>query len=393
MRKLRLAICGIRGIPACYGGFETFAEELSSRLVARGHDVVVYGRRHVISNSFHAQRDTEYRGVDIRLLWAPQRKYLETPVHTLLCLLDLLCNPVDVVLVCNAANSPFIWLLRLFGIPVAVNVDGIERLRKKWNVLGRWWYYLGERCSVWFASRVIADAQVIRDYYFKRYRCDACVIPYGFNAGEQAIIASKLASTSFAEQAAGVPTCQELGLTPGRYLLYVSRLEPENNAHVVIEAYNSLPQHLKTMPLLIVGDAPYAKEYIAMLKRKAGKGVVFAGFRFGPRYAELQLYSYLYVQATEVGGTHPALVEAMGFANCVVANDTPENREVLGDSGLFYEKNNSTSLRLIFEQLLGEESLICNYRQRAFKRATDRYNWEIITDLYERLFCDVSSAN
>ncbi|MCB0325812.1 MAG: glycosyltransferase, partial [Bdellovibrionales bacterium] len=109
----KVALCGIRGIPACYGGFETFAEELCPRLVERGYEVVVYGRSHVISHS-----EPLYKGVELRLLPAPKHKYLETPVHTIRSFLDLWRRPVDCVLLCNAANSPFIPIARLRGIPV-----------------------------------------------------------------------------------------------------------------------------------------------------------------------------------------------------------------------------------------------------------------------------------
>ena len=384
MRQLKIAICGIRGIPACYGGFETFAEELSSRLVKRGHKVRVYGRRHVIGC-----REPFYKGVELRLLFAPQHKYLETPLHTFLCLIDLCFRRVDAVLVCNAANSPFVWLPRLAGMPVAVNVDGIERMRKKWNVLGKWWYSFGEKCSIWFASKLIADAEVIRDYYQRRYQCSSSVIPYGCIAAATDLIEAKLAALDFTGADADVAVCKDLGLTPGQYILYVSRLEPENNAHIVIEAYNSLPADMKSKPLVIVGDAPYAQDYIARIKQAAGPGVVFAGFRFGQRYAELQQFAYLYVQATEVGGTHPALVESMGFANCVLANDTPENREVLGECGIYYQKNNASSLRSQFMHLAQNPDLICSYRRLAYQRAQSTYDWESITTLYERLFFDL----
>jgi glycosyltransferase involved in cell wall biosynthesis len=383
-KKMRLAICGIRGIPACYGGFETFAEELATRLVSRGHDVVVYGRKHVISYT-----GNHYRGVRIRLLPAPRHKYLETPLHTVLCFLDLFRNPVDAALVCNAANSPFLWLARLRGIPVALNLDGIERMRKKWNWLGRCWYRFGEVCSVLFASRLIADAEVIRQYYVACYGAKPEVIGYGYNVVDAQIIGRRLEEIAPDDGLALPGAFSELGIIPGKYILYVSRLEPENNAHVVIEAYNRLPQSLKSIPLLIVGDAPYSREYITELRQAAGPGVIFAGYRFGEQYSQIQRHALVYVQATEVGGTHPALVEAMGFANCVLANDTPENREVLADAGLFYEKNDPLSLHGLFSTVLGDCAGILRYRKLAYERAVDKYNWEEITNHYERLFCEM----
>jgi glycosyltransferase involved in cell wall biosynthesis len=179
---------------------------------------------------------------------------------------------------------------------------------------------------------------------------------------------------------------QDLGIQPGEYLLYVSRLEPENNAHRVISAYNGLPDELKQRPLVIVGDAPYAREYIDGLHAVAGPSVIFAGYRFGSDYEQLQRGAYLYIQATEVGGTHPALVEAMGFANCIIANGTPENKEVLGDSGLFYTKNSEEELTRLLTELCRDSQSVLPYRRRALERAEACYSWDNICSDYEHLF-------
>lgn len=379
-RPLSIAICGTRGVPACYGGFETFAEELGTRLAARGHDVVVYGRSHVISHTGET-----YRGVRVRLLPAPRHKYLETPVHTFRSFVDLVKRPVDVVLVCNAANSPFIWLPRLFRMPVAVNVDGVERLRAKWNALGRLWYRLGEITSVLFASRVIADADVIRDYYARTYRAQSEVIRYGYRKGDESEIERRLSGQSLELTPERQALFDELGVKPGRYLLYVSRLEPENNAHVVIRAYESLTSAEREHPLVVVGDAPYAAEYISSLRSLAGPSVRFAGYRFGSAYTTLQLGCYAYIQATEVGGTHPALVEALGYGSAIIANDVPEHREVIGDAGLLYAKNDPDSLAARMSEVLASPDLAAELRRRARALAIERFDWELICDQYERM--------
>src|ERR1041385_188656 len=161
---MRIAIIGTRGIPANYGGFETFAEELSKRLVARGHDVTVYCRSHYVDRSLK-----EYNGAHLVVLPTLRHKYLDTVIHSLLSMLHAVPNDFDIVVVCNAANSPMIPILEWTGTPVAVNVDGLERNRKKWNALGRLYYALGEKASLWFASRVVTDAAAIRAYYKERY--------------------------------------------------------------------------------------------------------------------------------------------------------------------------------------------------------------------------------
>lgn len=365
----KIGIFGTRGIPARYGGFETFAEELSIRLVERGHKVTVFNRRFFGAET---PKETQYKSVDIRWIPTVAQKYLETPLHALFSFLTVRRGDFDCALICNGANSPFAWILKLLRIPTLINVDGIERKRSKWNLLGRLWYQLGERCSVWFATRIVSDAEVIHKYYLNEYGIDSAVISYGAEAtpkppGE---------------------VLKQFELGSRRYLLYVSRLEPENNALGVVRAYKNVKTDL---PLVVVGDAPYAKEYISEVKREADPRVIFTGYQFGESYRELQSHAALYIQASEVGGTHPALVEAMAYGNCIVANDVPEHREVLGDAGSYYGKNNFDQLSEVINELLRDPSAIQIYRRKATERARELYSWDKITTLYEELIREVSS--
>lgn len=363
MAVLKIALLGTRGIPARYGGFETFAEELSRILVQRGHSVTVYGRRRFFSDGVV---DGVYEGVGTINTPTIMHKYLETPLHAATSFLDLWRRNFDVVLLCNAANSPFAWLGRLRGLPIAINVDGIERRRSKWNALGRLWYRLGELSSVLFGTVVVSDAQVIARYYHERYGIDSEVIAYGAKA---------------VTQPAGA-VLQKFGLQSRQYILYVSRLEPENNALGVVRAYNA--SGIK-IPLVVVGDAPYAAEYIAQVKGEAGPGVIFTGYQFAEAYQELQSHAQIYVQATEVGGTHPALIEAMAYGNCIIANGTPENLEVLGGAGSFYWRNDFEHLAARLKELHANAEMREQFGAAAKQRALERFSWGAIADQYERL--------
>lgn len=358
---MKLAILGTRGIPANYGGFETFAEELSVRLAARGHDVTVYGRS---NNIRYPHR--EYKGVKLVILPTAGTKYLDTVVHTFFSVIHvLLRRRFDCILMANAANAIFALAPRLSGTPVALNVDGIERLRKKWGLAGSAYYRFSEYLATVIPNVVVTDANVIRDYYLKEYGKSSVTIAYGANC----------------ERAETTSVLDRLGVRPREYFLYVSRLEPENNAHVVIEAYEKVPTD---KPLLIVGDAPYAWRYIGQLKSTRDPRIRFPGAIYGVGYRELQSHAYTYIQATEVGGTHPALIEAMGAGNCIIAKDTPENREVIGDCGLFFEDSGSLSLRM--EATLSDPALVEGFRARAQDRAKAHYSWDAVTDAYEKLF-------
>jgi glycosyltransferase involved in cell wall biosynthesis len=349
-------------VPASYGGFETFAEHLSTRLVARGHEVTVYCRAHYVS-----PRQLEYHGVRLKVLPTIRHKYLDTIVHSFLSAVHAVPSRFDAALICNAANAPFAPILRFTGTPVAINVDGLEHKRKKWNWWGRRYYLLTERLATILPNRTITDAQVIHDYYRARYNAPSTMIAYG----------------SEVERRPDRESVRRWRVEPNRYVLYVSRLEPENNAHLVIEAFKRVRTAYR---LLIVGDAPYAHEYIKDLRARArgDKRIIFTGFVFGQDYRALQQNAYCYVHATEVGGTHPALLEAMGYGNCVLTLSTPENVEAVGEAGITYADEEELVEKL--QKVLRDGSLVHAYRNRAQVRVQRYYDWDKVVDQYEQLF-------
>lgn len=362
---MRIAILGTRGIPANYGGFETFAEHLSTRLVARGHQVTVYCRAHYTS-----PREINFQGVHLKVLPTIRHKYFDTVVHAFISALHAVPGRFDAALICNAANAPFAPILRLTGTPVAINVDGLEHKRKKWNWIARSYYRLAERLATVLPTETVTDARVIQDYYRARYGIETTMIAYGAEVERRPD-----------------PLVRRWRVEPNRYVLYVSRLEPENNAHMVIEAFKRVRTAHK---LLIVGDAPYAREYINDLKARAGrdKRIVFTGFVFGRDYRALQQNAYCYVHATEVGGTHPALLEAMGFGNCVLTLSAPENIEAVGDAGIAYSDEKDLAEKL--QRVLRDGSLVHAYRNRAQARVQERYDWDYVVNQYEDLFAKMA---
>ncbi|RPJ82417.1 MAG: DUF1972 domain-containing protein [Acidobacteria bacterium] len=353
---MKFAVLGTRGIPASYGGFETFAEELSRRLVERGHAVTVYCRnRHC---------DPVYRGVRLRYLPTIRHKYLDTIAHTLLSTSHLLLHRPDAALYCNAANALFTLAPRLLGIPVALNVDGLERKRRKWGRPAQSWYRLSEWLATFCPSAVVTDAEAIADYYWRRYGKATDFIPYGAETG-------KLSTTE---------VLGKLGLEPGRYFLYVSRMEPENNALMVRQAFERVSTPFK---LALIGDAPYAASYIGKVKDTRDPRIVIPGAVYGRGYHELLSHCFAYIHATEVGGTHPALIEAMGRGCLVLYLETPENAEVASGAGLPFQADNLTAQ--IENVLSMPENQRGPWRERAVERVLERYSWDGVTDAYERL--------
>jgi len=365
---LRIAILGTRGIPARYGGFETFAEELSTRLAARGHAVTVYCReRHGAAT---------YSGVFLVYLPTWRHKYFDTIVHTFFSTLHLMfqragSDPIDVALYCNGANAIFTALPRLAGVPTALNVDGLERKRKKWNRAAKAWYAISEWLATFCASVVVTDARSIARYYLERYGKRTEFIPYGAETGQVS--------------ADGV--LNELGLEPGRYFLYVSRMEPENNALAVREAFEQVVTSLK---LALIGDAPYAQEYIQRVRATRDPRVVMPGAIYGAGYHQLLSNCLAYIHATEVGGTHPALIEAMGRGALVLYLNTPENAEVAGGAGIAFEAG---QLEQKLVEVLGMSSeQRSEWGRKATERVAERYGWEAVTDQYEALLTGLLGA-
>jgi len=363
---MRIALLGTRGIPANYGGFETFAEELSVRLVERGHSVTVYCREKYAAEA--------YRGVQLRYLPTIRHKYLDTVAHTAISTLDVLFRRFDVLLYCNAANAVFTIWPRLRRMPTALNVDGIERRRKKWNAFARAWYLISEWLATWCPSAVVSDAETIRTYYQERFQKSSTYIPYGADLGP----------VSASERV------RELGLTPGRYVLYVSRMEPENNALLVRQAFETVRTDFQ---LALIGDAPYASAYIEEVKATEDRRIVMPGAIYGEGYRQLQSHCAVYVQATEVGGTHPALIEAMGRGALVLYLKNPENVEVAGDAGVPFEPTRKDlTEKLQWAVDCTAEDRAC-WGTEAMKRMQSRYSWDVVTSQYEDLFRILNGGN
>jgi glycosyltransferase involved in cell wall biosynthesis len=359
IRPMKIAILGTRGIPARYGGFETFAEELAKRLARDGHDVVVYCRR-----AFAQPTDVLPVGVRRVILPGLSSKHFDTLWHTGISSVHVTFGSADVVLICNVANSLFAWIPRMFGKPTVLNVDGLDRKRKKWNIFGRTFLLFCEAVSVFTPSRIVTDSLSIQRYYRQHYHCSSSMIAYG------------------AEFPSHVPGPERFQLTPGRYLLYVSRLEPENNPELVIRAYREVATD---WPLVVVGGNSYHPEYPEYLKSIADPRVMFTGAVYGEGYWTLQRGAALFISGCEVGGTHPTLLEAMAAGTPILYLDKEENRETVADAGIAFQAD-VKNLAQNLTRLIGDEAGRAELAQHARLRAAQHYSWDTITSQYEELF-------
>ena len=359
---MKIAILGTRGIPNRYGGFERFAEQISSRFADHGHRVTVYCRR-----AFTSQDDVYDRRVRRVIVPSLHQKHLDTWVSTFFAAVHVAFSDNDVVLLCNVANSPFAYIPRLFGKPVVLNVDGLDRKRGKWAGLGAQVLHLCEWMSSFSSSQLVTDARAIHDYYLAKYGSESVVIGYGSEMPRQDY------------------SLNGFNLESGRYVLYVSRLEPENNPDLVLRAW----QEVRTdWPLIVVGDNPYDRAYLERLRSLGDERVRFTGAIYGDGYWALQKHAGVFVFACEIGGVHPALIEAMAAENAILYLDTPENAETAGDAAIAYAKTEA-DLTTKLQSLLDSAPERERFAGRAGKRARELYRWEAIAEKYEKVFAEV----
>ena len=359
---MNIAIVGTRGIPNRYGGFERFAEQLSSRLADRGHRVTVYCRK-----AFTRPDDEYDRRIHRVIVPSLHQKHLDTWVSTFLAAVHVAFTDNDVVLLCNVANAPFAYIPRLFGKPVVLNVDGLDRKREKWRGLGAQVLHFCEWFSSFSANRLVTDARIIHDYYATKYGAKSTVIGYG----------SEMPRSDY--------NLNGFRLEPERYVLYVSRLEPENNAELVLRSWRRVHTD---WPLVMVGDNRYTPEYLDELRKLADERVIFTGAVYGDGYWALQKHAGIFVFACEVGGVHPALIESMAAENATLYLDTPENNETAGDAAVRYAKDEA-DLAQKLQMLLDNETERRQWGARAKQRAQERFAWEAVARKYEELFAEV----
>jgi glycosyltransferase involved in cell wall biosynthesis len=358
---MKLAILGTRGIPARYGGFETFAQELSIRLVAKGVDVTVY------CPASSTKPDEEYRGVRLKYVKLPRLG----PFDQMFWDAECFCHSAghfDVVYMLGMGGAFAAWVPRMWGSRVWINTDGVEWRRTKWNLIQRSYVMLVEALSVLFSSRVIADSRAIEDYLHQRYRGVARVSTISYGAYP-------------VRERPDSSTLRELELVPSEYYAVVCRLEPENNVLEIIEGFEASTSRL---PLVIVGDVSRQNSYVRQLLQHETDRVRFVGTIYDhARLVALRYHSRAYFHGHSVGGTNPSLLEAMACSNLVIAHDNPFNREVLSDAGLYFRSPQDLgSVIASIERAEIDESTL---KRKAFERIICHYRWETIAEAYLQL--------
>lgn len=365
--SIRVAISGIRGVPANFGGSETAVEEIGERLVKRGEDVIVYCRSH--NSTIDAPR---YKGMRRVTLPSVNTFQLDTISHSILAALHVrLRNSADVVHFHGLGNGLVLPLLWGSGKRTVVTIDGPDWTRPKWGRFAGLALRVGASCCVRWADEIIIDNQPSIDYFRKRYGVTGTYIPYGANR-------DRPPPTGY---------LQGLGLAPRQYVLFVGALVPDKGPDLLIEAYRGVRTDL---PLVVVGDSPFAASYGARVRELASRDerVMMLGYVRGHNYRELVQHAGIYVHPLRSDGTSPALLQALGSGNCVVVNSIPETLSAVGDAAVSFRRNEPRDLTEKLQMLLDDPALVAQYRNRALDLATREYDWDNVTqahlDVYRR---------
>jgi glycosyltransferase involved in cell wall biosynthesis len=364
-KKLSVAILGSRGIPNRYGGFEACAEELAVRLAKRGHSITVY------TIAGHPVKADAWNGVQRVMMPDPERKLgsLSQFIYDFHCNRHSRKGNFDIILHLGYTSDSVwyrLWPEKSIHI---VNMDGQEWRRTKYNRAVRAFLSYAERLATLRAQWLVADSKEIERYLREKYRMPVRYIAYGAEI-PVAVSSEFLAS---------------LGLAPGRYDLIIARMEPENNIEMAIRAKMEAG---KNVPLVIVGND---NAYKRNLSKKFGnlEEVRFLDAIYEEKKINsLRYYSRVYVHGHSVGGTNPSLLEAMACSCRIVAHKNPFNESVLGENAFYY--STPADLAALFKSY--ETGLYDGLVERNLQKIREEYNWEAVTDAYEKLFSDAIAA-
>lgn len=355
----RVSIIGTRGYPSYYGGFETAVRFIAPALCDAGWDVTVYGRT---GSTRDDDPDLDPR-VHRSVTWGIEKKSLSTLSYGMSSSIDAVRRKPEAALIMNVANGFWIPLLKARGIRTVVNVDGIEWERAKWGRAARMMFRAGAWFTIKFADLLVYDADAIAARWKNDFGTDGVVIPYG-----------------------GTPVVDAplpLDLSHRGYALVVARFVPENSIQEIFDAIRELGED---HDIVIVGSTGYGGDFDDQAAALASE---YPRVRWLGHVSDdallhaLWVHAGVYVHGHSVGGTNPALVQAMACQAPTVARDTVYNREVLGDEGAFFQPDSAAIVEAV-RSTLASEAEMTRLAEVSATRARERYTWEAVCAAYDR---------
>lgn len=357
MKIIKVAIIGTQGVPASYGGFESLVENLLGDNCPHDIHYTVF-----CSSVDLKSRLSSYKGADLKYVSLHANGIQSIPYDIL-----SMCKALkgyDVILILGVSGCLFMPLLRrLTKARIIVNIDGLEHRREKWGKMARKTLRLSEAMAIKYADVVIADNQGIKDYVAETYGKEAILIAYGGDHALRKVHIDKQNSILTA-----------YGVQKNKYAITVCRIEPENNCHIILEAFSKT-----NMPLIFVGNWDHS-EWSRNLRRKyngvAGINTLNAIYDLDILYT-LRSNAAIYLHGHSAGGTNPSLVEAMHFGIPIAAWDVVYNRETTQQKA-YYFNSPANLLKLSNRTDLDGGEMA--------KIAEREYKWSIIAEKYVNLF-------
>ena len=365
---MQIAIIGTRGLPANYGGFETCVDHTAKEWASQGHKVIVYCRENHYKNQV-----TNYHGVSLRYTKSVPLKGIDTLSNTLISILDLIIfkRTYKTVHLYNSGNGIFIPLLRLFGRKVYVSVDGVEWKREKWGFIPKMIHKLGAYMCVKFSNKVIVDNREVFHIYKNKFSKQTTIIEYG---------AKFIENSEFYGD-----TLSKFNLVSKHYFLFVGRFVPEKGVHKLIETYLKLKTD---KPLVIIGGDTSSTDYTDKIEMYSAnnENIIVTGFLYNEAYEELLSNAYLYVSASELEGTSPSLLAALGAKVCTLVNGIKENIQTLRGAGYVFKENDLNDLLKLWQNCEEDSSFVSAMATKGYEFAKQNYSWKNISKQYLELF-------
>jgi glycosyltransferase involved in cell wall biosynthesis len=360
---MKIIFIAIKGIPFA-GGIEKYTEELGSRLVAKGHEVIVYTMRH------YGTKDGYYKGMQIKTIPAIKSRSLEKITATLFASIAS-CFEENIDIIHFHAFGPAVFgiIPKLCGKKVMVQGHGVEWQRSKWGFIGKLFLKITEPLSIKYAHQITVVSRTLQKYLQQQYYRDAIYIPTGVSQPMK--------------QAPELIT--KHSLHHKNFILCVARLTPEKGIHHLITAFNKLETDLK---LVIAGDSTHEVKYKNTLQELAKNNpkIIFIGSASGKMLQELFSNAYFFVLPSEVEGLATSLLEAMSYGDCCLVSDIPENLEAISDYGITFKCSDAQDLHQKMQFLIANPSAVDQIPQGAKQYISQNYSWDKISDAFENLY-------
>lgn len=363
---MKIAIIGQKGIPSTSGGVEKHVEDLSTRLVQAGHEVLVYTRPNYTDKNIK-----EHKGVKLISLPSVSTKHLDAISHTLRACLDVIKRDVDIVHFHSIGPSFLITLLKVLkpNLPVVTTFHSQCYKHQKWGVFARLCLRMGEFVACRFSDATVTVSKTLKKYAMKNHKISAIYVPNGVAVNENVEIKN----------------IKYYNLKKDSYILAVSRLVKHKGLHYLIAAYKKMKTDKK---LVIVGDSANTDKYVDYLKKLASgnRNIIFTGRQTGRNLGELFSNAYIFVQPSESEGLSIALLEAMSYGRTTLVSDIAENKEVIGYTGFTFKNKNIADLMGKMNALLRNPDIVKNMGKLQKKRVKAEYNWIDIVDNLEKVY-------